>query len=125
MILFDYDPATGRILCKRMYPGSSEKTVQELMSVYPDALFYPDGFEGDDVTHYVLAGEAVQREVQLVTLVGMKLRGVRMGASVIIEGESYNVTDTNDIELEFSYPGKYEVKVIDWPYIDWSVEVEN
>ena len=125
MRLFEFDKSTGRIICRRDYPTADKKTVDELLAVYPDSIYCPDGFIGDDVNYYVEDGNVVPRPAQPVYLVGMKLRGVRPGASVIIEGESYNVTDTSDIELEFSHPGKYEVQVIDWPYLDWSVQIEN
>jgi hypothetical protein len=77
------------------------------------------------ITSYVLNDELAERPVMPVTIVGLSLKGVRKGAKVIIEDVSYDVTDAGDIELEFAHPGTYEVRVIDWPYLNWSAQVEN
>lgn len=55
---------------------------------------------------------------------GNTLSGVPAGAKLEIEGESYTA-DGSDIELSFTYPGEYRIKVSRWPYIDKEIIFEN
>lgn len=120
MKIFDYDKATGRILRVLSYPNSYGQGAVDLV---PDGIFCADGFEGDDLSHYVVDGEVVQRPIQNIILDGMVLKGVRNTATIEIEHVVYNC-DGSDIELSFVRPGTYTVKVVEWPFQDWSKDIE-
>jgi len=120
MKLYDYDPETGRINRVMTYPNSC---VKEIITLIPDAIYCADGHEGDDLTHYVKDGEVVPRPEQSIQLEGMMLKGASNTATVTIEGVVYNC-DGSNIELSFVRPGNYTVTVKDWPYSDWSAQIE-
>lgn len=98
-------------------------------SIFGDegVLYLPSVYtaEINDSFQYVDDGVVVDRPLQSITVDGMTLKGVQEGATVTIEGIDYNVDKTEDIELEFSHVGSYEVKVTHWPYLDWSATIEN
>lgn len=118
----DYDHDTGEILRTIIYPNPIEAT-----TLYPGCLYLPAEVDTSDVRRYVdvKARVVVDKSVQQITVEGMVLKGVQAGATVTIEGIDYNVSKSEDIELEFSHVGTYEVKVVHWPYLDWSASIEN
>jgi hypothetical protein len=82
--------------------------------------------EGDWNTKlfYVLDGMAVPRPENPTTISNEALENVPVPATVIINGVSYE-TNESRVELGFSQPGTYDVKVVAWPYLDKEFSVEN
>lgn len=78
----------------------------------------------DETIQYVVADELVERPALAVTLVGSKLKGVPLGASVTIEGIDYTA-DGSDIELEFSHIGTFTITISKFPYISVELTYEN
>ncbi|WDM87436.1 hypothetical protein LG197_22905 [Pseudomonas asiatica] len=74
--------------------------------------------------HYVIGQTLKERPQMGAVLQGDWLKGVREGAAVHIESETYTA-DGSDIELAFSAPGTYHVTVTLWPYRDQEFTVEN
>ncbi|MPS58898.1 MAG: hypothetical protein E2594_17270 [Pseudomonas sp.] len=111
-----YDPKTGVVL-------ASGKTTSPALVCPAGAsiLFEAEACPGKDM---VLDGVVVPRPPLQSTLVGNKLIGVPAGASLEIEGVSY-IADGSPIELEFSLPGKYTIRVHAPPYLDTEVLYEN
>lgn len=112
-----YTPATGRIKYILQCPegtlvkGPDEDAMELSSSVDPDAW-------------YVRQGTLVPRPVLPITVVGHTLTGVPPGAELIIEDSLYSA-DGQAIELEFSLPGSYPVRITHWPYLDWETVIEN
>jgi len=73
---------------------------------------------------YISNKKMVLRPTLAVSLGTQVLRGVPIGAAVTIEGQTYTA-DGTDIELEFSLPGSYLIRVSCWPYLDWEGSYEN
>jgi hypothetical protein len=73
---------------------------------------------------YVLTGEVVPRPENPATVSGQTLENVPVPATVIVNGTSYE-TNESIVELGFSQPGTYAVKVVAWPYLDKEFQVEN
>lgn len=73
---------------------------------------------------YVLDGEVVDRPENPATVSGSALENVPVPATIIINGTSYD-TNESRVELGFSQPGTYDVKVVAWPYLDKEFTVEN
>ena len=73
---------------------------------------------------YVVDDEAVPRPENPATLTGYTLTGVPVPATVSINDASYE-TDESVIELEFTQPGTYVVKIVAWPYLDKEFTIEN
>lgn len=118
MKLFNYDEATGRILSTMTYPNGY---AAELIGIYPDAVYCPDGFLGDDVSHYILDHEAIPRPEMGVELVGNVLSGVPAGGTIEIEGVTYPC-DGSDVTLNLASAGTYKLTIACWPYKDTVIE---
>lgn len=73
---------------------------------------------------YALDGEAVPRPENPTTVSGQTLENVPVPATVIVNGTSYE-TSESIVELGFSQPGTYAVKVVAWPHLDKEFSVEN
>lgn len=118
----DYDKASGEILRTVTFPDPIEATL-----LYPGCLYLDVNVDTNDVRRYVdlTTRTVVDKPTQPITVDGRVLKGVQAGAIVTIEGIDYAVSESEDIELEFSHVGVYEVKVKHWPYLDWSASIEN
>lgn len=79
---------------------------------------------GDARTQMVdtAAKTVVARPVNPTQLVGMDLLNVPAGSTVTINGVGYPVTDST-VNLDFTYPGTYQIKVTGWPYQDATFKV--
>lgn len=77
---------------------------------------------GAPETHYVKGGAIVERPVNPTTLVGMTLANVPAPCTVTVEGADHACDDTT-VDLSFSHPGTYQVKVSAWPMLDAIFEV--
>lgn len=73
---------------------------------------------------YVLNGEVVPRPENPTIVSGQTLENVPVPATVIINGVRYE-TNESRVELGFSQPGTYAVRVVAWPYLDKEFTVEN
>lgn len=74
--------------------------------------------------YYVSSGEVVPRPENPAVLSIQTLNNVPVPAQVIINGVSYETTESV-VELEFTQPGTYVVKVVAWPYLDKEFTIEN
>ena len=117
----DYDKETGEILRTVTFPDPIVAT-----TLYPGCVYLDSDVDTSDVRRYVDLDTrtVIDRPAQRLTLDGMALKGVRAGAELVLEEVVYEC-DGSDIELEFSHPGTYTITVKDWPYLDWSAEIEN
>lgn len=111
-----YDHTTGEIFQVTTYPGT------HMDYGYPECLLLLDGTEVSDLLDYVSGGVVTPRPILPGSLVGNLLIRVPTGAAVYIDGQTYTA-DGTDIELEFTYPGTYSIKVECWPYLGWVGEV--
>lgn len=66
---------------------------------------------------YYSRGAIKMREVMPASISGSVITGIPIPSVIEIEGMRYDY-DTDVVELEFTYPGVYFVKVSSWPYID-------
>lgn len=73
---------------------------------------------------YVLNGEVVPRPENPTTVSGQTLENVPVPATVIVNGTRYE-TNESRVELGFSQPGTYAVKVVAWPHLDKEFSVDN
>lgn len=62
-----------------------------------------------------------ERPPSPVTRTGFNLHGVPAGATLIIDGKSYPAE--GEVELAFTLPGTYPLRVECFPYLDWTDEV--
>lgn len=80
--------------------------------------------DGSELEHFVCGGKVVDRPRMPLKLSGLTLVGVPAGAVVEIEGVEYPADGTT-IELGFSLPGEYDVRIDLWPYQSEVLRVEN
>ena len=113
-----YYDETGRITGMSYSQPSTMPMIKECTT----DPFVNGNWFGKDV--YVLNGEVVDRPENPTTLVGQVLENVPVPATVIINGTNYE-TNVSRVELGFSQPGTYAVKVVAWPYLDKEFSVEN
>lgn len=115
----DYNKVTGKILRVVCYYDP-----EHVGLLYPGCLYVEMDKPTDETLYYVRDNNVVARPEQSLTVEGLVIKGARCGASVIIEGVSY-LCDGSDVCLEFDCPGIYTVSVEDWPFLEWSAEVES
>ena len=92
-------------------------------NTYTDALHSvaltdtrPDVFED-----YILNGAVTERPASPVSRTGLTLLDVPTGSTLRINGVSYPAEGT--VELDFTYPGTYALRVECFPFLDWTDEV--
>lgn len=110
----EYDAATGRIL--GAYSGWAVSDFPPDASVIEGLPLHRE--------QYVLDGRFVDRPASPVGMNGRFLTGVPAGAVVDIDGVEY-VADGSDIECEFAFPGRYAIRVVCWPFLDFEAVYEN
>lgn len=117
----DYDHGSGEILRTITLPDPRDANI-----LYPGCLYLPLDTDTSDVRRYVdlEARVVVDKPTHPIVIDGLTLKGVSKGAKLTIEGETYEC-DGSDVHLEFSHVGTYTVTVKNWPYLDWSAEIEN
>lgn len=98
-------------------PGIVETTKQMTEDSWVDGDWYGQLL-------YVLNGEVVPRPENPATLSGQTLSNVPVPATIIVNGTSYESSESI-VELGFSQPGTYAVKVVAWPHLDKEFSVEN
>lgn len=122
MRIVEYDDV-GRMLSVVNYP-TSDKTVVEL-SLYKDRLFLAPGYSLNWDEDYVLNGDIAKRPEMPTKLLGNVLVGVPNGANISIGEKTYIADGSGRIELVFSFPGAYTIKVSKWPFVEKEFFYEN
>ena len=117
----DYDHGSGEILRTITMPDPQGASI-----LYPGALYLPVETDTNDVRRFVdvQLRVVVDKPVHPIVIDGRTLKGVSAGSQLTIEGATY-ACDGTDVHLEFSHPGTYTVMVKNWPYLDWSAQIEN
>lgn len=95
----------------------------EFMRCGPGEAFLPVEAMLDPNRWYIDQGLQVERPALPAQLSGNQLSGVPAGAEIQIEADSYTA-DGSTIELSFSLPGTYHIRVVCWPYLDWEADYE-
>jgi hypothetical protein len=117
----EYDESTGELGFIKSF---SDEETYELNNANPHVM---GAFSSQD--YYVVEGEAVERPASPVTLSDLTLQGVPAGSTLTIASASLSTSNgerydaEGEIELEFSLPGSYSLRVECWPYKDWEVTV--
>lgn len=101
---------------------NGDASVIELTKEMTEDLWVEGDWYGNPV--YVLDGQVVARPENPTTVSGNTLENVPVPTTVIINGTSYE-TDESIVELGFSQPGTYVIKVVSWPYLDKEFTIEN
>lgn len=76
----------------------------------------------DSATHYVAGGQAAPRPPCPAVLDGRTLKGLPLPAVLHVNGNTYEVTE-DTVELAFSTPGQYSLRLVCWPYLDGNFTV--
>lgn len=77
----------------------------------------------DDLSHYVLNGEIVERPAMPAGLSGMTISGVPAGAVLTIDSQPVGMADGTPIDLSFDLPGDYRFTAELFPYITYEATV--
>jgi hypothetical protein len=116
----EYDELTGRIVIISGYPDEETLDLnrQEGVGMYLDYV--------DPVTHYIDLTDPenptpTERPASPVTRTDLTLHDVPNGATLWINGVSYPAE--GEVELQFTLPGTYSLRVECFPYLDWTDEV--
>jgi hypothetical protein len=78
----------------------------------------------DSKTHYVSNGQAVARPANTATLDGLTLLNLPVPCKIVINSTVYDCTEPT-ADLEFDYPGVYNVTVEAFPYLNAEFEIET
>lgn len=76
----------------------------------------------DSATHYVVGGQAVPRPPCPAVLDGLAFNGMPASSTLVVNGQSFEVTEAT-VELTFSKPGQYNLRIVCWPYLDGNFSV--
>lgn len=106
ILLTRYDNS-GRIIANHTVPQSM-RDIQ--VGNFLDGHF-------DSATHYAVDGQAVPRPPCPAVLDGFTLSEVPVPSTLIVNGQSFEVTEAA-VELSFSKPGQYNLRIACWPYLD-------
>ena len=109
-----YATETGKILAS--YSGLCLSSMDQ---VYAGAGRVAGAY--DHLTHYILNGEITERPASPVTRTDLTLHDVPNGATLWINGVSYPAE--GEVELQFTLPGTYSLRVECFPFLDWTDEV--
>ena len=107
---------TGRIISVINYPTSDQRVTE--FGLYQDRLFLPQGSVVELKKDYILDGELTRRPEMQATFDGRFLKGVPKGASINIDGDSYEADGSDSIEIEFDENWTYRIRIFLWPYLD-------
>ena len=118
----EYNPNTGRILSLRGY--LTEEDVELLRE--PGAATLRGESPGEDRTHHIDLTDPdnptpAERPASPVSRTDLTLLDVPAGSTLWINGASYPAEGT--VELAFTYPGTYSLRVECFPFLDWVDEV--
>lgn len=112
--------AGGRIL---MHGRASEVEVEATAATRAGATGYVEGV-GDTLTHYVREGQVIDRPANPAQLAGATLTSLPNPCSVWINGVEYACHD-DTADLAFDQVGKYQIKVVAFPFLDAEFAYEN
>lgn len=110
----------GRIL---MYGRASEVEVEATAAIRAGATGYVKG-RGETATHYVVGEEVVDRPTNPAQLAGGTLTCLPTPCSVWINGVEYPC-DEDYADLGFDQVGRYQIKVVAFPFLDVEFTHEN
>lgn len=74
--------------------------------------------KGRAETHHVKDGAVQVRNPNPTTISGMQLSSVPNPSTVTIAGGNPTTVTDGEVELSFTQPGTYDVKVSSWPLLD-------
>jgi hypothetical protein len=77
-----------------------------------------EGFS-DDLSQYVQNDVITNRPIQSTICNVNILTGFPEGATLLVNGETHNLTGETEVTLSFELSGDYPVTVSCWPYLDW------
>ncbi|GAC1315517.1 MAG: hypothetical protein NVSMB28_00070 [Collimonas sp.] len=112
MLRFAKIDGTGRVLFIGSVPES-------MLALQGDSIHVGD-INGQ--TQYVVDGVATRRPVNPAKLVGSTLTDVPTGTVVTIGNSQYAVDDGR-ADLQFAYPGTYNLQLTCFPYLDTTIEI--
>lgn len=120
-VLVGYDQSSGEI--KSQVLGLIEDAQRETLEGYGlSTVIVPNtDFLFSQYEYYILNGEVTERPASPVSRTGLTLLDVPVGSKLYINGVSYDAEGT--VELEFTLPGTYSLRVECFPYLDWVDEV--
>lgn len=108
-----YKPSTGEIVnhgrCLTV-PAPDDPDLAVLEGEYE----YP--------RHYIVEGAAAPRPEMPAHREGLTVSGIPVPAVVIIDGLCYPVED-GEVTLDLPLPGVYDVRIVAFPYLDWTARV--
>lgn len=81
--------------------------------------------EGSSNTHYVVDNKIVPRPHNPALLENNVIKNVPMNSSLLIEDTLYENKEDTEIELSFNHPGRYQITLIKWPYLNKEFVYEN
>jgi len=90
----------------------------------PGFMESPTGAPIDGNLFYVRKGQIVPRPANPATFGDRRLNALPVPSEIIINGKPYACTESH-ATLEFTYPGRYEVTVRAFPFIDAQFEVST
>ena len=111
-----YNAEDGRIT------GWGQMTDESVEHSTVPVLVVPVPMPDAEKTHYVKENKLTVRPDSPVVLTGMTLTNVPIGADIYINMDVYQATDST-VELEFAYPGTYNVTVSNFPQREWQQEI--
>jgi hypothetical protein len=110
-----YDPETGAI--RKVVTAPQDCLA---LNVLPGEVFI-DGYY-DPRTHYVLDGEAAEKQPMTPVINGLTVSGLPIPCTARIEGQTYTITD-GALELDADMPGPYEVTLEAVPFLPCKVVI--
>lgn len=108
-----FDTATGRIICVT--------TLREWDTPMSNEILYENAPTDIGGTHYVLNGEVVPRPVMPLVITGNHIEGIPVNSELWLENIVYTVDD-GEVDIDFTYPGTYPVRITKFPYLDFNGE---
>ena len=78
----------------------------------------------DRLTHYVLDGEAVERQINPAILTNQTLTNLPVPCKIIINGTEYDCDDTV-VDLDLPMVNEYLITVVAFPFLDAEFEIET
>lgn len=115
MTLFTVYDSAGRIL-------RSGKCQEDCLEAQARAGEFVLEAESDDLTDWVTGGQITQRPANPATLDRSMLTNLPTPCVIKINNDSYDCADST-AQLDFTYPGKYKIRVTAFPYLDAAFDV--
>ena len=114
----EYDLTTGECLFQYGFPNEEYREENrrdgQIDGYFGGDVYYIDLTDPDNPT-------PAERPASPVSRTDLTLLDVPAGSTLWINGASYPAEGT--VELEFTYPGTYSLRVECFPFLDWVDEV--